>query len=103
MNAMTALPIAFNAALTPGSYMRACRRRAGLTVAACAKQIAVNPADQQTARSDLHRLERDVPGDYGRLVTSLRDRGVFAFDFVMFSSLAAETCDASLDDVGSEI
>jgi len=103
MNAMTHAPFAFNAALTPGAYMRNCRRRAGLSIRACADAIAISPADRAVARQDLLRLEGNEPGDYGRLVRSLRDRAVFPFDFIQFSSLAAETCDPSLDDVGGEV
>jgi hypothetical protein len=103
MNAMTYTPFAFNAALTPGAYMRACRKRAGLTARACAAKLALKPTDRQTAMSDLLSLERNAPGDYGRLVRSLRDRAVFPFDFGLFSTLAAETCDPSFDDVGGEV
>lgn len=103
MNAMTCPPFAVTAALTPGAYMRGCRQRARLKIRACAEAIAVKPADQLLAMAHLRRLERDVPGDYGQLVRSLRDRRVFPFDFGLFSTLAAETCDPSFDDVGGDL
>ncbi len=107
MNAMTKPPITFNAALdtalTPGAYMRACRQRAGVTIRACSEAIAVGPANQALAMADLRRLERNKPGDYSRLVRALRARAAFPFDLMIFAALVAETCDPSLDDVGSEI
>jgi hypothetical protein len=103
MNAMSSMPLAYEAALTPGSYIRTCRKRAGVTARACAEAIALQPSNRLVAIQDLRRLERDEPGDYGRLVRSLRDRAVFPFDFGIFSALAAETCDPSLDDVGGEV
>ena len=103
MNAMSHPPLALNATLTPGGYMHTCRKRAGVSVTACAEAIALRPADRAAAVQDLRRLESDKPGDYGRLIRSLRDRAVFPFDFGLFSTLAAETCDASLDDMGSDL
>lgn len=103
MNAMSSMPLAYDAALTPGSYMRSCRQRAGVTVRACAEAIALQPHNRLVAIRDLRLLERNAPGDYGRLVRSLRDRAVFPFDFGIFSALAAETCDPTLDDVGGDV
>lgn len=84
---------------TPGEYLRRCRLAAGKTYAECAQRIARLHADRARAVDHLAALERNEPGDYGRLVRQLKERAVFPFDFVTFASLAAATCDPSLDDL----
>ena len=99
MNAHSARPIFQSIAdtrLTPGAYMRDCRERAGFTRGQVAEIIASSDG-RDIARHDLERLEADIPGDYGRLVTCLRESGAFSFDYATFIALAAETCDPSLD------
>lgn len=100
MNAMTSKFLAAtNAPVTPGGYMRECRKRAGLTIKQVSEAIAIREDDRLQARWDLTKLERNRPGDYGRLVKTLRDRAVFPFDFGIFVTLAAETADYTLGDV----
>ena len=83
--------------LTPGSYLRECRKRAGKTLDQCAAAIAVRTNDRALAKHDLQRLERDRPGDYGRLVHCLKRHGAFPFDMGTFIALAAETADPASD------
>jgi hypothetical protein len=95
---LNAPAFALGAKLSPGAYMRQCRRRAGKTIVQCGNELAVQVHDRSRARRDLARLEHDKPGDYGRLATMLRDRKVFAFDFGTFARLAQATADPSLDE-----
>jgi hypothetical protein len=88
---------AMSAAMTPGAYMRGCRRQAGMTIQECADAIALHAHDRTRARADIIAMERNRPGDYGQLVRQLRDRRVFAFDFGTFAALAEATSDPSLD------
>ncbi|WP_161981585.1 LexA family protein [Aurantiacibacter suaedae] len=84
---------------TPGEYLRKCRVAAGKSIAECAAQIAAIHADRVHAAEDLAALESNQPGDYGRLTRQLKERAVFPFDFATFASLAAATCDPSLDEL----
>ena len=84
---------------TPGEYMRQCRVAAGKSIAECAAQIAVIHADNVRAAEDLAALESNQPGDYNRLIRQLKERAAFPFDFATFASLAAATCDSSLDEL----
>jgi hypothetical protein len=88
---------ALPAQLTPGAYMRQCRRRSGKSLRDCAAAIALQQHDRDFARRDLAALERDCPGDYGRLARLLRDRAVFPFDMGTFVQLAAATAAPELD------
>lgn len=87
-----------NITATPGSYMRDCRRRAGVTIAQCAEAISLQHHDRHRAAHDLRALERDSPGDYGNLVRHLQARAPFPFDAGHFSRLAAATCAPELDE-----
>lgn len=82
---------------TPGSYIKSCRTRAGLTHRAVAERIAVHEGDRRRAVHDLDCLERDLPGDYGILLQHLKARRVFDFDLAYFSDLASATCAAETD------
>lgn len=85
--------------LTPGAYMRRCRNAAGVTVAQAAQAVALRGSDRLRAQDAIRALEANRPGDYGRIVSALRDRAAFPFDFGLFASLAAETADADMPGV----
>ena len=89
---------ALPAETTPGGYMRACRLQAGKTIQECVDAIAVHQGDRVRARHDIMALERDEPGDYGRLVQHLQRRRAFPFSMATFAALAAATADAAFDE-----
>jgi hypothetical protein len=91
VNAQTQFPRTVDRTLTPGGYMRSCRQKAGISITKCATMLAIKPNDRAQARHDLIALERNRPGDYGRLIRALRQYRVFAFDAGIFASLAAAT------------
>lgn len=98
MNATsTHIPAGIPARLTPGGYMRDCRKRSGKKISDCAKELAIRENDRNYARRDLIALERNQPGDYSHLVRLLRDRAVYPFNYAIFAGLAAETSCPSLD------
>ena len=78
-------------AITPGGYMRDCRRRAKLSLDQVANKIALQLHDRAFVRDRLAELEANKPGDYLPLVESLRRTNAFPFSFATFSSLAAQT------------
>ena len=86
---------------TPGAYLRACRRRARLSVSDCAERIAFALHDQLHAEAELTACENDEPGDYSQLVRHLQARRVFAFDPGTFAQLAAATCNPELPDLAA--
>jgi hypothetical protein len=90
--------VALSPGLTPGAYMRQCRRAAGLTVAQCANAVTLRGSARIRAQDAIRALEANRPGDYGRIVSALRDRRVFAFDFGLFATLAAETADPDMPE-----
>jgi hypothetical protein len=83
--------------LTPGGYMRACRKRAGKSTRASAAAIALSTEDRAHSRRDLVLLERNTPGEYSRLIGALQARAVFPFEPSIFYALAAATAAAELD------
>lgn len=101
MNAQPHIPLTADRSLTPGGYMRACRKKAGLSITRCATMLAIKPNDRAQARFDLIALERNCPGDYGRLIHALRRFRVFAFDAGTFAALAAETASPDLPEFGA--
>lgn len=96
--ALTAPAFSLAPKMTPGVYMKACRKQAGLSKPECARQLAIAAHDRAKAEADLSDLEADRPGDYGRLVQHLKSRAVFRFDLATFSFLAAGTSAAELDE-----
>lgn len=85
---------------TPGGYLKACRRRSGLTLRQALARVTPMPDDQDRLSRELARLERGVPGDYKELVGRLHRRRAFRFDLAHFYALAAATCDPDLDPWG---
>lgn len=98
MNAMTTIRPKVPSALTPGGYMRGCRRQSGKSIKDCVAELAIQVDGSEKARADLIALERNRPGDYGRLVRLLRDFAVFPFSYATFISLAAETASPELGE-----
>lgn len=94
-------PIPSNPEKTPGGYMKACRQRAGLSIAEVGKKLAYKRRDLLHAGADLRRLEANTPGDYGRLVRALREFKAFPFDFATFCALAAETCSIDAEELAA--
>lgn len=92
------LPLATDPDLTPGGYMKACRKRAGLTRIEVSERIAVDWKSRLDAQEKLAQLEANKPGDYSRLIEALRHFAPFPFDFGIFITLAAETCSASIEE-----
>lgn len=84
--------------VTPGSYMKGCRLRAGMSLDACAEKMSHQPAGRIRFMQDMRSLEADRAGDYAYLITQLNRHEPFAFDFGTFTRLAAQTCDASFDE-----
>ena len=91
------LPLATDPELTPGGYMKACRKRAGLSRIEVSQRIAVDWKSRLEAQMRLADLEANRPGDYSRLIRALRQFAPFPFDFPIFASLAAETCSPELE------
>ena len=85
------MPVPIDGVITPGSYMRDCRRRAKLSIDQVATKIALQLHDRAFARDRLAALEANKPGDYLALVESLRRTAAFPFSFATFTSLAAQT------------
>ena len=79
--------------MTAGKYLRACRRRAGMSHADVAEIIARRCEDRLYAETDLARLERDDAGDFGPLLAALERHRPFPFDLGAMMQPCAATAD----------
>ena len=95
---LAARAVALRSGTTPGRYLRDHRRRAGLTLRACAEKISGHAGAYKSTEEDLRDLEDDQPGDYAFLIRSLEHHRVFPFDADRLRALAAATCAPGLGE-----
>jgi len=87
--------------MTPGTYIKNCRERAGLSRLECASRLTQSVQGRRDAAIRLAELEGDLPGDYLAFVSGLRDRAVFPFNMGAFMDLAARTCCHEIEDLAA--
>lgn len=87
--------------MTPGTYIKTCRERAGLSRLECASRLTQTVQGRRDAAIRLAELEGDLPGDYLAFVSGLHEQAVFPFNLGAFMDLAARTCSPEFEELGA--